>query len=68
MRENAEDSHPPGWDAKAISRIAKKQFGGFQEMFECHGWPERGSAMMPHVQTRIVEDYGTIQNFVDRYT
>ncbi len=68
MRGNTEECRPPGWDAEAISRIAKERFGDYRKMFEHHGWPERGSAMMPHASKRIVDHYGTIQNFVDRYT
>ncbi len=56
----------PGWDAKEISRIAL-QYGGMAGLFEKHGWPERGSKMMPKVQTRVVEYYGTIEKFAKKH-
>ena len=54
---------PPGWDAKIIALVAKEAFGGFQRMFEVHGWPERGEDMMRKVQTRVSETYGSVENF-----
>ena len=57
----------PGWDAKAIHKIAREEFGGLKEMFEHHGWTERGSDMMRHVQSRVKEHYGSIDVFVDRF-
>lgn len=47
-------NYTPGGDAKIIAEIAKARFGGFVQMFEHHGWPERGSDMMRKVQTRVV--------------
>jgi hypothetical protein len=58
----------PGWDAKAISEIASQHYGGFAGMFEKHGWPERGSDMMRKVQTRVKQDYGSIDDFVAKHT
>jgi hypothetical protein len=60
-------TYTPGGDAKAIANIAKAKFGGFTEMFEHHGWPERGSDMMRKVQTRVVETYGSVKAFEARY-
>ena len=57
----------PGWDAKAISEIASRHYGGFAEMFEKHGWPERGQDMMPKVQARVTEEYGSIAAFVAKH-
>ena len=54
----------PGWDAKAISEIAKKAFGGFRQMFKHHGWPEQGRAMMPNAGKRVKETYGSVKSFV----
>ena len=42
-----------GWDAKAIRDIADKSFGGFEEMFRYHKWPERGRAMMPNAGKHV---------------
>ena len=53
----------PGGDAQVIAEIARRRFGGFSQMFEYHGWPERGQDMMPKVQTRVVESYGSVRAF-----
>ncbi len=60
-------SMTPGWDAQAISEIASRHYGGFAQMFEKHGWPERGSDMMRKVQTRVKEEYGSIAEFVAKH-
>lgn len=57
----------PGWDAKIISLIAKEVFGGFQRMFEVHGWPERGEDMMRKVQSRVAETYGSVERFAETF-
>ncbi len=54
----------PGWDAKAIHEIARKKYGGLRELFEHHEWPERGSDMMRQVQSRIKNNYGSVEKFV----
>ena len=59
--------YPPGGDAQVIADIAKKRFGGFREMFEHHGWPERGQHMMPKVQKRVAETYGSVRAFEERF-
>lgn len=61
------EARAPGWDAKAISRIARQHFGGLKEMFEFHGWPERGTKMMPAQQKRVADHYGTIEEFIRRF-
>ena len=58
---------PPGWDAKAIHRIAGDRYGSLQSMFEQHGWPERGSDMMRQVQSRVRDRYGSVEAFVDQH-
>lgn len=57
----------PGWDAKAIARIAQDSYGGLRQMFEAHGWPERGAAMMPAQQKRVAETYGSVEAFVEKH-
>ena len=53
-----------GGDAKAISEVAHKHFGGsYEAMFKFHDWPERGSDMMPKVQKRAKDTYGSICKF-----
>jgi hypothetical protein len=62
-RKNPMTHYAPGWDAKAIARIARNRWGGFRQMFEALGWPERGSQMMISAPRRIVETYGSIEAF-----
>jgi 3'-phosphoadenosine 5'-phosphosulfate sulfotransferase len=57
----------PGGDAKAITWIAQSRYGGYEQMFEQHGWPERGSDMMRKVQTRVKEHYGSVLRFVEHH-
>ena len=59
--------YEPGGDAKVIAEIAKTRFGDFARMFEHHGWPERGQDMMPKVQTRVVETYGSVRAFEEHF-
>jgi hypothetical protein len=58
----------PGWDAKEIARISTAFYGGLTGLFEKHGWPERGSQMMPKVQKRVAEQYGSIAEFVKKHS
>jgi hypothetical protein len=58
----------PGWDAKTVSAVVAQHYGGrLAELFEAHGWPERGAAMMPAQGRRIVECYGSIAAFATAY-
>ncbi|MEX2202436.1 MAG: hypothetical protein WD711_13645 [Dongiaceae bacterium] len=52
-----------GGDARAIQSIANVYYGGYASMFEAHGWPERGTSIMPAVQSRVVETYGSVRAF-----
>ena len=61
---NVIEQRPPGWDPRAISQVATDVFGGYREMFEYHGWPERGQAMMPNACKRVKEHYGSVESFV----
>lgn len=54
----------PGWDAKAIAETAKEKYGNFTKLFEAHNWPERGRDMMPKVQSRVKQTYGSVLAFV----
>ena len=63
----ADNPKAPGWDAKAISRVASDAYGGLLAMYEKHGWPERGSEMMQKVQARVKEAYGSVEEFVARH-
>lgn len=66
-REGEQAARPPGWDAKIIHKIAKEHFGGLQNMYEHHGWPERGSEMMRFVQKHVKETYGSVDDFATRF-
>jgi hypothetical protein len=57
----------PGWDAKLIHQVANEVFGGLEKMFEYHDWPERGDRMMPSVQRRVKETYGSVEAFEAKY-
>lgn len=61
-------SKGPGWDARAISEVAKNEFGGYAEMFDHFGWPEHGSEMLQQVQKRVADRFGSIERFVEHYT
>ncbi len=56
-----------GGDAQAIRRLASDYYGSYQAMFEAHGWPERGDMMLPTVQSRVVELYGSIRSFEEAH-
>jgi hypothetical protein len=58
---------PPGWDSRLIHEIARTRFGDLRGLFEHHDWPERGQAMMPHVQRRVVESYGSVEAFAAHF-
>ncbi|WP_421852648.1 hypothetical protein [Novosphingobium sp.] len=54
----------PGWDAKAISAVIAQHYDGrLANLFQAHGWPERGQAMMPAQGQRIVSVYGSVEAF-----
>lgn len=57
------DGYSQGGDAQAIKRIAESYYGGYGNMFEAHGWPERSTKIMPAVQSRVVETYGSVRAF-----
>jgi hypothetical protein len=56
-------TYTPGGDAQAIKKIANDYYGSYTDMFEAHGWPERSTQMMPAVQSRVVETYGSVRDF-----
>lgn len=54
----------PGWDKAAVNDIAKKHYGGLQQLFAAHGW-EFGDRVISQIQAqRAVEEYGSIEAFV----
>ena len=65
--DGGENAKGPGWDAKAIHKIAKENYGGLSEMFLHHHWPETGSDMMRQVQKRVKDSYGTVEEFISKH-
>lgn len=57
-------THEPGWDAKAIARIAMQTFGGTRQMFEAHGWAECCSKMRAVQQKHVKNHSGSVEAFV----
>ena len=57
------EKYQSGGDAQVIAKIARENYGGYKEMFEAHGWPERGQYMMRKVQKRVAEHYGSVKAF-----
>ena len=53
----------PGWDQKAIHKIAKDHYSGLKELFRFHGWEWLGSKAMSKVSTLIANEYETIERF-----
>jgi len=60
---NGTKGYKPGGDAQAISRIATEYYGSLRNMFEVHGWPERGNQMMPAQQAHVANTYGSVRAF-----
>jgi hypothetical protein len=66
MRSAQATGRAPGWDAKLIHALAAEKFGGLAGLFEHHGWPERGTRMLPAVQRHVKATYGSIEAFEAR--
>jgi hypothetical protein len=60
---STEQKYRPGGDAEAISRISREYYGSLRNMFDVHGWPERGAAMMPAQQAHVAKTYGSVRAF-----
>lgn len=56
-----------GGDAQAIQAIANAYYGGYAKMFEMHDWPERGKKILPAVQRRLLEAYGSVRAFEEAH-
>lgn len=53
----------PGGDAKIIAQFANEHYGGFQCMFDAHGWMWAGQHAMSSSFTLVKERYGSIHKF-----
>ena len=53
----------PGWDKRAVNRIAKEQYGGLRAMFDAHGWSTDGRVISQMAPTRVTETYGSVAAF-----
>lgn len=62
-----QQSYKQGEDAQAIHMIATEYYGGLQNMFETHGWQERGGMMMTSASAHIVDQYGSIRGFEEKH-
>jgi hypothetical protein len=61
------ETYAPGGDAQAIQRVANDYYGGYANLFEAHGWPERGAKIMPAVQRHVVNTYGSVRAFEESH-
>ena len=59
----ANSDEGPGWDKKAINRIAKDEYGDLNNMFEAHGWDLGERSVSQIAPTRVVETYGSVKAF-----
>lgn len=55
---------PPGWDSRAIQKVADEFYGGYAGMNKAHGWPTTGSKIMPGTNGRVKSRYGSIESFI----
>lgn len=53
----------PGWDKRAVNRIAKEQYGGLRAMFDAHGWSTDGRVISQIAPTKVVGTYRSIEAF-----
>ena len=58
------DERKPGWDKKAVNRIAREEYDGLARMFEKHGWAKGDKTYGQIAPTRVVETYGSVDSFV----
>ena len=57
-----------GWEMRAITTIAQERFGGLQDMFRHHGWSWLGAGWLGAANRKIVEEYGSIEQFRVHWT
>jgi hypothetical protein len=53
----------PGWDKRAVNRIAKEAYGGLQQMFDAHDWETDGKLVSQVAPSRVKETYGSVEKF-----
>lgn len=53
----------PGWDKRAVNRIAKEQYGGLRAMFDAHGWSTDGRVISQIAPTSVARTYGSVAAF-----
>lgn len=58
-----EPTRGPGWDKKAVNRIAKDHYGSLDQMFQAHGWSLDGRVISQIAPTKVVQTYGSIAAF-----
>ena len=62
-----DDDRSPGWDVKAITRIANERYGGLKPMFRNLGWEWPGASWLGVANKRIVAEYGSIEGFCRQF-
>lgn len=53
----------PGWDKRAVNRIAKEQYDDLEGMFAAHGWSTDGRVISQIAPTKVVSTYGSVDAF-----
>ncbi|MCA1748846.1 MAG: hypothetical protein LC634_04715 [Sphingomonadales bacterium] len=59
----SEADRSPGWDKRAVNRIAKEEYGGLAAMFRVHGWTKDGHTYGQIAPTKVKQTYGSIDAF-----
>lgn len=60
----SEGDRGPGWDKKAVNRIAKEHYGSLHGMFDAHGWDAGGRTISQVAPTFVVQSYGSVDAFL----
>jgi hypothetical protein len=58
------DDRSPGWDTRAIKRIADEFYGGYVGLNAELGWTGQGNRLMPGTNGRVKDAYGSIEKFI----
>lgn len=59
----SEFDRTPGWDKKAINRIAKEQYDGLANMFKEHDWLKGEKTYGQIAPTYVKQTYGSVDAF-----
>lgn len=53
----------PGWDKRCINAVAKRDYGGLQQMFAAHDWDGGERVISQIVPSLVVATYGSVAAF-----